>query len=658
MNFRFGVDYYPEHWPEDRWETDVRLMAEMGLTVVRLAEFAWQKMEPAEGRYDFGWLDRILDILDRHGLKAVLGTPSASPPAWLVEAHPDILPMDSQGRRMSFGGRHHDCQSNPDYRVHVERMVSAMANAFGHDSRVTGWQIDNELGNSHHELCHCAHCRRAFQKWLENLYGNIDTVNGSWGTVFWSQTYDRFEQIPTPALTATAHNPSLLLDWKRFHSDLIIDFLESQVRVIRSAAKDQFVTHNFMGLFDVVDYFKLARSLDFVSHDQYPFGFWEPKQSPAGLAEALDLMAGLKHKTFWVMEQQAGITGWQTMSESPRPGQLALWAAQSVAHGADAVVFFRWRTCTVGTEQFWHGILPHNGMPGRRYDELKGLIRGLGPLMPRFEGALSDADVGILYSYEQNWAFEIQPHHPELNYVSYVQGIYQSFHERNTPVDFLPPEADFGGYKIIVAPLLFVELPGLAQRLSEFARQGGILVLTMRSGVKDQANVCQTERPLPGIFGDLTGIEILDYDCLRFRHVPVERNGQAFIAKLWWDVVNLRGAEAWASGSGGGHAGEPAITRNPYGAGKVWYVGSCPDEGLMKAFCKALTEEAGVDPLGPHVPGIELSRRRAADRDYLFVLNHSEETKAPLVDPSWTRLIGRDLIAPFDFQVYERPKRP
>jgi beta-galactosidase len=633
-------------------------MAEMGLKVVRLAEFAWQKMEPSEGRYDFGWLDRILNILDRYGVKVVLGTPSACPPAWLVEAHPDILPVDSRGRRMSFGGRHHDCQSNPDYRNHVERIVSAMARMFGRDSRVAGWQIDNELGNSHHELCHCAHCRRAFQAWLEKRYGSIDHLNKCWGTVFWSQTYDRFEQIPSPALTATEHSPSLLLDWKRFHSDLIVDFQESQVRVIRSATKDQFITHNFMGLFDLIDYFKLAQSLDFVSHDQYPLGFWGALSSPPVLAEALDLMAGLKRRAFWVMEQQAGITGWQTMSPAPRAGQLALWAAQSVAHGADTVVFFRWRTCTVGTEQYWHGILPHNGVPGRRYDELKGLIQGLGPLMPRFEGALSEAEVGILYSYEQNWAFEIQPHHPDLDYISYVEGIYASFYECNVPVDFLSQEADFGRYKIVVAPLLLIDLPGVAERLNAFVRTGGTLVLTMRTGVKDSSNVCQTAQPLPGVFGELAGIEILDYDCLRLHDVPVERNGQAYVAKLWWDVVSLKGAEAWASGRGAGHVGEPAVTRHSFGAGKVWYVGTCPDEELMRTLCAAITAEAGVDPLGPKVPGIELSRRRAKDHDYLFVLNHFEETNTISVDPSWTKLIGSDPLEPFGFQIYERPKGP
>lgn len=656
MNFRFGVDYYPEHWPEERWEGDARLMAEMGLKVVRIGEFAWQKIESAEGRFDFAWLDRIASILDRGGLKIVLGTPSACPPAWLVESQPDILPVDSQGRRMSFGGRHHDCQSNPEYRRHVERIVRALARSFAHDPRVVGWQIDNELGNSHQDLCHCAHCRRAFQEWLERRYGDIDGLNVAWGTAFWSQTYDRFDQIPSPAFTATAHSPSLILDWKRFHSDLIVDFQEFQVRLIRAEGGDQFITHNFMGLFDLIDYFKLARSLDFVSHDQYPLGFWEGQRSPAVLAETLDLMAGLKGKAFWIMEQQAGATGWQTMGPTPRPGQLALWGAQSVARGADTVLFFRWRTCTFGTEEYWHGILPHDGAPGRRYRELKGLIQDLAPVMPRFEGALSEAEVGIVFSYEQNWAFEIQPHHPDLDYLSYVQRIYESFYDRNVPVDFIPPEADLLRFKIVVAPLLFLDIAGLAERLKDFARQGGTLVLTMRTGVKDEANVCRSDSPLPGPYGELLGIEILDYDCLRRGPVPVEAAGRSFNAELWWDVADLKGATAWALGRGAGHQGEPAITRHPYGEGTAWYIGTSPDAALMGSLCDVLRAEAEVESLGQSVPGVELARRRAEKTDFLFVLNHTEEAKAVVLDPSWTRIVGDAPLRPFGFQVFERPK--
>ncbi len=664
VSYSFGVDYYPEHWPEERWETDARLMAGMGLELVRLAEFAWKKLEPAEGSFEFGWLDRALAALDRHGLKAVLGTPTAAPPAWLIEANPEVLPLDSQGRRVSFGGRHHDCQSSPAYRRHAQRIVGAMARRFGTDPRVVGWQVDNELGNSHEDLCHCESCRTAFHAWLELRYGSVDALNQAWGTQFWSQGYDSFDQVPTPAFTITAHSPSLLLDWKRFHSDLVVEFQELQLSVIRAEAPGHFVTHNMMGFADLVDYFDLGADLDFVSHDQYPLGFWQAPRAPAELAAALDLMAGIKGKPFWVMEQQAGMTGWQVMAQAPRPGQLALWAAQSVARGADTVLFFRWRTCLSGTEQYWHGILPHDGRPGRRYEELKVLVAALKPQMARFAGSLSGAEVGILYSYEQNWAFEIQPHHPDLDYITYVQRIHASFHERNVPVAFLAPGASLDGYRLIVAPLLYIEIPGLAERLRAFVEGGGTLLLTMRTGVKDAANVCLATSPLPGPYAELLGLEILDYDCLRSGPVPVALVGppnsamQGALAagsgELWWDCIETRGARPWAAGLLGPHAGEAIVTRQRLGAGEAWYLGTSPDSGLMGLLCAELLASAGVEGLGPSPEGVELCRRRTGSCDFLFALNHTGEAKRFGLEAGWTRLVGPEDMPPYGFQVYER----
>lgn len=262
MNIHFGADYYPEHWPEERWETDAKLMREMGIDVVRVAEFAWQKLEPSEGRFDFSWLDRSLEILAKQGIRAVIGTPTATPPAWIIERNPEILPTDSRGVRRSFGGRHHDCQSNAVYRAHARRIVEAMSRHFKSTPNVVGWQIDNELGNSHDDFCHCDSCRAAFQGWLLKKYGSIGELNRRWGTVFWSQTYDEFSQIPTPAITPViTHNPSLLLDWKRFHSDLIVDFAEAQEKIIRANAPGQFITHNFMGFFDLINYFEDRKSV-------------------------------------------------------------------------------------------------------------------------------------------------------------------------------------------------------------------------------------------------------------------------------------------------------------------------------------------------------------------------------------------------------------
>jgi beta-galactosidase len=657
MNIHFGADYYPEHWPEERWETDAKLMREMGIDVVRVAEFAWQKLEPSEGRFEFSWLDRSLEILAKQGIRAVIGTPTATPPAWIIERNPEILPVDLRGVRRSFGGRHHDCQSNEVYRAHARRIVEAMAKHFKSTPNVVGWQIDNELGNSHEDFCHCDSCRAAFQGWLLKKYGSIDELNRRWGTVFWSQTYDEFSQVPTPAITPViTHNPSLLLDWKRFHSDLIVDFAEAQEKIIRANAPGQFITHNFMGFFDLINYFDLAKGLDFVSHDQYPMGFFDvpqPMKDRATLAAHLDLMAGLKGKSFWIMEQQAGPSGWMIMGRTPRPGQLSLWAAQSIAHGADAVVFFRWRSCTVGTEQYWHGILPHNGVPGRRYDELKELTTKLSPIMDEFRGALAEAEAAILFSYDQNWALEIQPHHPDLDYLKQLMVYYGAFHNANLPVAFVSDKEELSKYRLLIAPLQFLDFPELREKLIEYARAGGRLVLTMRSGVKDADNVCLTEAPLPGPYGDILGIEILDYDCLRDIDQTVACDGISYNGRLWWDVVSLKEAKALASGSGGDHDGEPIITEASVGKGAAYYVGTEPDPALAAKLVSRLAIDAGIASLGAPQEDIELARRRTPKSDFLFALNHGGKERELSLGAEWKPLVGSVKIPPYGFSVFK-----
>jgi Beta-galactosidase len=656
-NIHFGADYYPEHWPEERWETDARLMREMGIDVVRVAEFAWQKMEPREGQFDFSWLDRSLAILGDQGIKAVVGTPTAAPPAWIIERNPEILPVDSHGLRRSFGGRHHDCQSNAVYRAHARRIVEAMAKHFKSTPNVVGWQIDNELGNSHDDFCHCDSCRAAFQDWLRKKYVTIAELNKRWGTAFWSQGYDDFQQIPTPAATpVSTHSPSLLLDWKRFHSELIVDFAEAQEKIIRAIDPERFITHNCMGFCDLIDYFKLAEGLDFVSHDQYPMGFFDqpqPMKDSATLAAHLDLMAGLKRKSFWIMEQQAGPTGWTIMGRTPRPGQLALWAAQSIAHGADAVVYFRWRSCTVGTEQYWHGILPHNGVPGRRYAELKELATALGPAMDEMRGSLAEAEAAILFSYDQSWALAIQPHHPELEYRASLLRYYKAFHDANIPVAFTSGTEDLSKYKLLLAPLQFLDFPELRERLIAYARSGGHLVLTMRSGVKDAENVCLADAPLPGPYGETLGIEILDYDCLRDVDQAIACDGGVYSGKLWWDVVTLKGARALASGSRGDHSGEPIVTVAETGKGAAYYVGTEPDPELAAKLVDLFAKDAGVASLGPSPAGVELARRRTPDADYLFALNHSGEERVLSQSAEWRPLVGSSRLGPYSFCLFK-----
>ncbi|MDR1530632.1 MAG: beta-galactosidase, partial [Clostridiales bacterium] len=586
MSNFFGADYYPEHWPRERWETDAKLMRELGLDLVRMGEFAWARFEPRKGEFDFKWMDSAIQLLAEQGVKTVLGTPTAAPPAWIIEETPEILPVNDSGVTLGFGGRHHACQSNAVYRGHAARLVTAMAEHYKDNEHVIGWQIDNELGNSHGNLCMCGSCEKAFQDWLRVKYKTIGRLNEEWGTAFWSQTYDAFHQIPAPKITPNGHNPSLLLDWKRFCSDLIVDFQQRQIDIIRKIAPCQFITHNCMGFADKVNYYDLGKNLDFVSHDQYNLVFWDEtltcppgSDSVARTSVALDVTRGFKDKPFWIMEQQAGPTGWQTLGHTPRPGQLRLWTAQSVARGADTVVFFRWRTCAFGTEQYWHGVLPHSGVPGRRYAELKKAVAELRPLMAHFCGTKTQSSVGIVYSYDQNWALTIQPHHPQLNYIGQLMKYHLYFHENNIPVDFVSPDADFSSYKLIVAPLQYLMTPELERKIEAYVSKGGHIILTMRTGVKNGNNVCMSHRELPGSLGDLLKIEILDYDCLRGEDVKIGLpDGSTASAGKWCDIITLKGAKALARYESGYYKGEACATSNAFGGGAAYYIGCEPDK--------------------------------------------------------------------------------
>lgn len=661
----FGVDYYPEHWSKDRFHTDVRLMKELDLQVVRMGEFAWSKMEPNEGAFDFLWLEEAIEVLAENGIKTLLGTPTAAPPIWIIEKNPEILPVDEDGHVKGFGGRHHVCMSNDSYREHIRRFVIAMAFHFKDNPHVIGWQVDNELGNSHEHLCMCPNCQIRFQHWLEHKYGSISTLNEAWGTIFWSQTYHRFDQIPVPKTTPTQHNPSLLLDWHRFCSDLIVDFAKNQIDLIRGICKNQPITHNLMGLYDKTDYFDFATHLDFASNDQYPTGYYftPPGQPPYEIAACMDFIRSVKKKNFWLMELQAGATGGALIGRTPKAGQLMLWTAHCIAHGADTVVYFRFRTCLFGAEQYWHGILPHSGIPGKSYYEIKRTIELLTPVLEDIKDITPHNQVAILFSYDQDWAFKIQPLHPELDYIEQVKLYYNAFYQKNIPLDFINDREAFCQYKLILAPLQTLMDSELEEKLMQYVEQGGSLVLTMRTGAKDRNNQCMSELPLPGKLGKLLGIEIPEYDCLtgKGRNIRWISGQGGYNAWKWTDMVVLKGAEALAAYESGYYQDIPAITKHVYGKGNAYYVGTEPDQELLGRLARELIFDCKLKTNGYTDIGAELAVRKGRENEYLFAINHTDVEKRIEIEKGFKR-IGMDgdisdktVLIPYETRIYYRP---
>ena len=630
-----GTAYYPEHWPVERWPTDFKLMREADFNVVRLAEFSWAKMEPSEGKYDFGWLHKAIDEANQNGIRVILGTPTAVMPAWLAHKYPEALSMKGDGTRTTWGGRRHNCFTDESYLRLADRIVVEMAKEFSQHPAVVGWQIDNELGGTD---CRCDKCRHGFQEWLAQKYGTVERLNEAWGNHFWSLQISDWEEIPIPDdrdENWSISNPSACLDWQRFTSDLNVDFLNRQLSLLRELCPDDhFYTHNLMGLYSELDYFDLVKNVDVVSWDNYPH---LSPSFPSRSSMAADLMRGLKGKNFWIMEQTAGPLGWGEFSTTPLPGELRKICYQQLAHGSDAQIWFRWRTCTAGREQYWHGLLGHDGKAGRRYQEAAKYAAECKRLQPYLAGTTLKPDVAIVYDYDSLWALQIQEGYPGASLTEAVSRYYNALLRLGINVDFVPPSADFSPYALVVAPHLHVMPDSVADSLDQYVLKGGILLTDCRTGVKDETNLVHA-RTLPGRLSNALGIEIHEYEsgavgmnAKSSREYPVVSShlGTQGTATRYFDWVLPTTATSIASYGEHTHLTDySAVTHNKYGDGAAWYVGTILKEQVFyEDLLKRVADEANVvAPLSPP-QGVEVVQRVGSEHRLLFLINHTDSKK-------------------------------
>ena len=639
----FGTDYYPEHWPKERWKTDAEMMAAAHLNLVRMGEFAWALLEPRDGVFDFAWLDEAIELLGQHGIATVLGTPTATPPKWLMDRYPEIYPVDLYGQRKGFGTRRHYCASNTVYHRYVQRLVEAMAQHYQDNPHVVAWQIDNEF-DAH---CYCDACLSGFQHWLRKKYGTIDAVNEAWGTNFWSQTYQSFEQVIIPRYTSSdgfaqvsggknvgappnAHNPGLLLDYRRYQSDTVVAFQKMQIDILRRYTSRP-ITHNMMGHFSELDYFDLGKDLDFISWDCYPNDMWN-KHDRYYSAMAHDLMRGIKNQNFWVMEQQCGPCGWQTLGDTPAPGQVRLWTYQSLAHGAEAIVYFRWRSPLRGTEQYWHGLLDHDGVGRRRYREIAALGAELAGLNDLFVGAQNVSQVALIKSYDNAWSHQAQPHSLSFDYNRLLQDYYAALQASHAGVDVTGVAADFSRYRLVLMPAFNLMTPAIADKCRTYVEAGGNLVVTFRSGTRNWDNSITT-LPSPGYFAELAGVSLEEYDALsRGRQVMVQGKDWQGMASTWCDVLSCCGATPLAHYASHFYAGSAAITEHVVGEGKVYYIGCDLDAQALQQLLRQVLEASAVELDYPQpLSGIETVRKEKDGKRYLMLLNHqSTAVEVPL----------------------------
>ena len=624
-------------------------MAEAGFNVVRLSEFAWSQMAPEEGMFDFAWLDRAIAILAARGIRVVLGTPTASPPPWLMTKSADLFIVLEDGHRSTYGNRREYCPNNRLYREHSRRIVTEMASHYVDHPAVVAWQIDNEFG----QACYCPICKAAFQGWLRARYGSLEALNDAWGTTFWSHVYTDWAQIPVPVKAGRTPNPGLYLDYRRFISDTYVRFQQEQLDILRERCPGRPVTHNFMGFgYEGLDYFDLARPLDFVVWDNYPVLWFDADADPAAVALGHDTMRGLKGRNFWVMEQQSGAGGWETMGPMPRPGQLRLWTYQAIAHGADAVVYFRWRTARFGTEQYWHGLLDHHGRPGRRYREIQTVGLELARLGDQVLEAQSRSQVAMVLSYDSRFSFQGQPGHADFRYADLFRSYYAALHRRNIGVDVVPPLDDLSAYRLVLAPALHVVDDATAENLRRYVAGGGTLLLSARSGVKDETNAV-VNLPLPGLLADICGLEVSDYSALLGgTSVPVmlelpgnienPRGGQAV---LWSDVLAPTTAEIVGRYESEYYAGEAAVALNTLGSGRALYVGTIGDGALHDLIVGWLVDTTEVSASASTPDGVEAVSRWKDGRQLLFLMNHTTRAQTIETPGPATELISGEPVA-------------
>ncbi len=654
--FLFGAAYYPEHWEDSERLKDTDYMKELSFNTVRIGEFAWFLLEPAEGNYDFTFFDKQIDRLAEAGVSVIFGTPTAAPPRWLTEKHPEVLRVDADGRQMKHGSRQHACIASSVFLDYCRKLTEALAEHYRDTEGIIGWQIDNEI-YCHIRDCYCDSCGKGFREYLKSKYRTIGELNRNWGNRFWSLDYNSFEQIELPYPDRPTHlNPSHVLDYRLFQSELAVNFIREQYEILKSFRKEWFVTHN--GTFSGIDYRKACRYLDVYAHDNYPM-FLPREDRAAWAAKNLDAARSFGGN-FLIPEEQSGPGGQgDYLQETPLPGGIRLKFWQGVARGAEGILFFRMRTCRYGAEQYWKGILDQDNLINRRYGEVKEIGEEAAKAGGAILGTGVFFDIGILYDTGL----------PELSHEPITHGlpspgkfaamIHGALYRKHYDAGFIHPEDDFSKLRLIFLPSWGVVPDELTERLNEFAESGGKVIITGRSGIKDERNIVHSVPP-PGPLAELCGAEAAEAFRIRTSGEWVSRLKDMPV-QLWAEKLRVRNAETFWSYNGGALDGEAGCAYRKLGKGGVFYLGTYPTDEMVLA----LTRETAGNPA--EVPeGVEITRRvtAAGDKTFTFVLNHSLEKKTVSGLEPGNPLLGKDTaqadngfsISPLGVEIFQADK--